>query len=157
MLKLRLHQRLAVQAATAFAVALPGVAFANPVVLPDPVPHAAPAASQAVRVVAPPKLSQEAPAPAVQTVVAGQPQAWLIRAGQPIHTQIKEWAMLAGWDVQWKLEKSWVAPANIEFKGDFLEALSSLISGLYKEGRPVQMTAWKGNRYAEIVDSQNSN
>lgn len=154
---------------TSFAVAACAAMFwtaavsANPVVLPDPVASTGPATATAIasqsgiRVVAPPAATQgQSVVKEVQTNKSTESaikRTWAIRAGQPIHTQIREWATLADWDVRWSLNKSWVAPADVEFSGEFIEALSALVNGLYEEGRPVKLLAWTGNRYAEIVGS----
>lgn len=145
-------------------LALSGAALANPVILPDPVPPSSfsktstwkigedrAQAASGLRVVAPPSAAEAAAGAQNES----QSMVWRLRAGQPIHTQIQEWAQLAGWEVKWAKDKSWVAPADAEFSGDFLEALSALVSGLYSEGKSVRMRAWKGNRYAEIINVSN--
>lgn len=88
--------------------------------------------------------------PSVPAVVEAKP-SWVLQASKPIHEQLSAWAKQSGWVLDWKMDKSWLVPADIAYTASFEEAISEVITGLYQEGHPVRLTLWSGNRYAEVV------
>lgn len=80
------------------------------------------------------------------------PAVWTLQADIPIHVQFAEWARRAGWNYEWRLEKSWRVPAATSFSGTFDQALAEAVEALHAQGKPVRLILWEGNRFAEIVD-----
>lgn len=78
--------------------------------------------------------------------------AWALQPDTPIHLQFADWARLAGWTFEWRLQKSWLVPAATQFTGTFDEALAQAVEALHAQGKPVRLILWEGNRFAEIVD-----
>lgn len=109
-----------------------------------------------------PKVTSQAPTAIVeqQVIVAAAPPlptqspvkpTWTLRAGQPIHSQLQNWAAQAGWAFTWNMERSWIIPAEASFDGSFDEALEQVIVSLYMEGHPIRLAIWEGNRLAEVA------
>lgn len=112
-------------------------------------------------ILAPAPVATIAPAPVVQAVVpvvaqptapAPVPTTWFLQSDMPIHKQFADWAHIAGWKFEWRLEKSWLVPAATKFNGTFDQALSEAVISLHAQGKPVRLIIWEGNRFAEIVD-----
>ncbi|MBI1891898.1 MAG: TcpQ domain-containing protein [Burkholderiales bacterium] len=108
-----------------------------------PVPVASASATPAISAVA---------VKAAEPAAKSTPAVWPLQADQPIHKQFAEWAHVAGWHFEWRLEKSWLVPAATQFTGTFDEALAKAVEALHAQGKPVRLILWEGNRFAEIVD-----
>jgi len=100
-----------------------------------------PLASEASEVLVQPDLSQEVS------------QRWQLRRGLPVHTQLLTWAERSGWTLTWKPRVSWLVAADVAFSGNFEQALTEVVEGLFFEGKPIRLVMWEGNRLAEVVPS----
>jgi len=80
-------------------------------------------------------------------------QRWQLRRGLPVHTQLLTWAERSGWTLTWKPRVSWLVAADVEFNGNFEQALTEVVEGLFFEGKPIRLVMWEGNRLAEVVPS----
>jgi len=78
---------------------------------------------------------------------------WQLRRGLPVHTQLLTWAERSGWTLTWKPRVSWLVAADVEFNGNFEQALTDVVEGLFFEGKPIRLVMWEGNRLAEVVPS----
>jgi len=78
---------------------------------------------------------------------------WQLRRGLPVHTQLFSWAERSGWTLAWKPRVSWLVAADIEYQGNFEQALTEVVEGLFFEGKPIRLVMWEGNRLAEVVPS----
>ena len=96
---------------------------------------------------------QPAPAPALPTVVLPAPKLpqWRLEGGKPIDAQLQTWAESSGWKLDWRLDKTWLPPADVFYEGSFDVVIEKIITGLHAEGESVRLTLWSGNRYAEVV------
>jgi len=70
----------------------------------------------------------------------------------PLHVQLRAWAEKAGWELEWKVPRSWIVPARTEFVGRFDEALEKVVVSLTNEGKPLQLNIWEGNHVAQILE-----
>lgn len=115
------------------------------------------AAAQAIEKLAEPFVERPAlpfaPPPGAQPPAQQVPTSWVLHADRPIHTQLNEWAVSAGWTLSWELEKSWRPPADATFTGPFDKALEDVVRSLFNEGKPVHLRVWDGNRVAQVVQS----
>jgi len=100
-----------------------------------------PLASEASEILAKPAVEEEAPS------------HWQLRRGLPVHTQLLTWAERSGWTLTWKPRVSWLVAADVAFVGNFEQALSEVVEGLFFEGKPIRLVMWEGNRLAEVVPS----
>lgn len=134
--------------------------------VPDVVPVAAatPIAESvmiAMPPVAPPPMlppvmvvaEQSVTAPAIPAVVMPAPKLpqWRLEGGKPIDAQLQAWAEASGWKLDWRLDKTWLPPADVFYEGSFDSVIEKIITGLHAEGESVRLTLWSGNRYAEVV------
>lgn len=87
------------------------------------------------------------------TITPNVAQAWILKKGQPIHTQLQEWGARAGWTVNWEIEKTWAIPAETRFGGTFQQALEQVIKTLYSQGYPIYLEMWDDNHVADIKNS----
>jgi len=87
------------------------------------------------------------------TLVEEASKRWQLRRGLPVHTQLLSWAERSGWALTWKPRVSWLVAADVEFEGNFEQALTEVIESLFFEGKPVRLVLWEGNRLAEVVPS----
>lgn len=78
---------------------------------------------------------------------------WTFGTEKAIHVQLQEWARLAGWRLDWRLEKSWMVPAPTDFHGTFDQMLEQVVDQLYAEGKPIKLVMFEGNHFAEIVSN----
>lgn len=89
-------------------------------------------------------------------VAAPSPKAagttWRLRRGQALHLQLRDWATAAGWQLEWRLGRSWLVPADTEFAGTFDQAVERVVLGLADEGKAVRLKIWEGNHVAEISE-----
>lgn len=79
-------------------------------------------------------------------------QVWTLEPGMPLHVQLRNWADKAGWQLEWKVPRSWLVPARTEFIGRFDEALEKVVVSLTNEGKPLQLNIWEGNHVAEVLE-----
>lgn len=77
---------------------------------------------------------------------------WRLRRGQALHLQLRDWATAAGWQLEWRLGRSWLVPADTEFAGTFDQAVERVVLGLADEGKAVRLKIWEGNHVAEISE-----
>lgn len=78
---------------------------------------------------------------------------WVLLRGVALHTQLQKWARAAGWQLEWKLNRSWVVPADVNLAGTFDQAVEQVIQALANEGKPVNLIIWEGNRVAEVNET----
>ena len=76
---------------------------------------------------------------------------WRLEGGQPIDAQLQAWAEASGWKLDWRLDKTWLPPADVFYEGSFDVVIEKIITGLHAEGESIRLTLWSGNRYAEVV------
>jgi len=76
---------------------------------------------------------------------------WTLVGGKSIRTQLAQWADVAGWHVDWKIDVDWIVPSSITYIGTFDHALETVIEQLYAQGKPVRLMIWSGNQVAEVV------
>jgi|GEM_PF-1563440 len=126
---------------------LPQPAMSVPAMIEQPVTPVTPVVAAAPVVVATKVTAAETPKP-----VESLPR-WSLKGGQPIHTQLLGWARTAGWNLNWRMASSWLVPSDTSFEGRFDEVLERVVTGLYLEGRPVRLTIWEGNQYAEVINA----
>lgn len=111
-------------------------------------------AEQAVTTIKPLKAARpQLKAPANQKPPIQPITSWTFGTDKAIHVQLQEWARLAGWRLEWRLEKSWMVPAPTEFHGTYDQMLEQVVGQLYAEGKPVRLVLFEGNHYAEIVSN----
>lgn len=119
-------------------------------------PSRTPARAQAQRTVVAEQPVQAAKPMPVQAVDSpAKPvasQVWRLEPGLPLHVQLRGWAELAGWQLEWKVPRSWIVPARSEFVGRFDEALEKVVLSLTNEGKPLQLNIWEGNYVAEVLE-----
>lgn len=96
------------------------------------------------------KAASKPAAPALPA--AAQPPTWTLEPGMPLHLQLRAWAEKAGWQLEWKVPRSWLVPARTAFAGRFDEALEQVVMSLTNEGKPVQLNIWEGNHVAEVLE-----
>lgn len=99
-------------------------------------------------------------APVLVAAIASPVQAeatpevsWKLVRGIALHTQLQKWATTAGWQLEWKLNRSWVVPADVKLTGTFDQALEQVINALAGEGKPINLVLWEGNHVAEINET----
>jgi hypothetical protein len=94
----------------------------------------------------------EPKAPAAAKPISAVPTVWTLEAGVPLHSQLRGWAEQAGWQLEWKVPRSWIVPARTQFQGRFDEALERVVLSLTHQGKPLQLTLWEGNHVAEVSE-----
>jgi len=85
------------------------------------------------------------------TVPIAPTQIWQLHKGLPVHSQLQSWAERSCWTLVWQHKTSWLVAGDVEFEGDFEEALKAVIEGLFFEGKPIRLVLWQGNRLAEVI------
>ena len=76
---------------------------------------------------------------------------WVLVGGKSIRTQLAQWAEVAGWHIDWKINVDWIVPSSVTYGGTFDHALETVIEQLYAQGKPVRLMIWNGNQVAEVV------
>lgn len=112
-------------------------------------PRAAPVAETPIASTVPRKLESVEP---LSPPMGPRANTWTLEAGIPLHIQLRAWAEKAGWELEWKVPRSWVVPARTEFVGTFDEALEKVVVSLTNEGKPLQLNIWEGNHVAQILE-----
>lgn len=117
--------------------------------LPD-TPPAANATAQAV------SLPVASETPAVGTALpladAAPADTWAITPGA-LRAQLGVWAARGGYQLIWKAEHDYDMEAHANFRGDFLEAVKQLFSGLQRVGYPLRVTIYKSNNVMEVMEN----
>ena len=80
-------------------------------------------------------------------------KTWLLQGGLPVHAQLQTWAAQARWQLVWQPRVSWLVVADTSFEGNFPEVIEKVVTSLFREGKPVRLVLWEGNRVAEVVSN----
>jgi hypothetical protein len=84
-----------------------------------------------------------------------QPAGYMLRTGEPIHTELKRWAEHYGWDFYWYHASSWKTLRETSInKGPVEDAVAEVIDILRAEGKPVQLRISAGNRVMEVLSTE---
>ena len=121
----------------------------------SPAADAAPAAAQAPA--KPVDAAQAARAAALASVApaglipAGENRPYYLVGGKPIHTQLIDWAKSSGWTLKWSPENTWEAFADTTIIAPSADrAVEQVIQNLRREGKPIRLRVYAGNRVMEI-------
>lgn len=71
---------------------------------------------------------------------------WTLVAGHTIGKELQAWGEKAGWKVIWNLSKDWAIPASTAYKGEFKDAVSSVIKNLATNGALIRAQFYDGNK-----------
>lgn len=84
------------------------------------------------------------------------PHRFALKKNQPIHEALKNWCEKEGWDLSWYPTKSWKVFRDYEVTDttDVIEAVSSVVSILREEGKPIRLKISEGNRVMEIFNTE---
>ncbi|MFC0510540.1 toxin co-regulated pilus biosynthesis Q family protein [Asaia spathodeae] len=114
----------------------------------SPVPSVAPTASSTI-----PVTPLVASAPVVVPVTPVKPaETWLLVGGQPIRSQMQAWAARGGWILVWPQRLDWIVPASASFSGDYVAALTSVITDIAENGRSIRVRFHDPNRTAVVTN-----
>jgi LysM repeat protein len=120
------------------------------------VPAAAPlplaAAKPAEQPVAMPVSSVQAPPYTVEEKFAPVEEKWSIAPGS-LRSQLTAWCATAGYTMVWKAASDYEMESFAAFKGDFIEGIKQLFSGLQRAGFPLRTTIYKGNQVLEVTEN----
>lgn len=121
---------------------------------PQPI---SPRASEGVTRVDKPFVSLEAaPASALLPLAPPRPpKGYVLRTGEPIHTELKGWAERCGWEFYWYHASSWktLRETSID-KVSVEDAISEVVDILRSEGKPVQLRISDGNHVMEVLSTE---
>lgn len=122
-----------------------------PPTVSDPVAVQAEAVPAVVMPAAVPEVTVVSAAPAPESQGAAVTRQWELVAGETVDGQLQAWAKASGWQLNWKLDKSWRVAAPVTLSGDFQSVMEQVITALYAEGHPLRLNVWAANRYAEVI------
>lgn len=80
------------------------------------------------------------------TPAAPAAPAFVIRSGQGIEAQLRQWGRSAGWKVVWNVPHDWVAPNDATFTGAFQDAAQQVVETLAANGADIRADVYQGNR-----------
>jgi len=135
----------------------------EPMVWDNPAPVAVAPAAEMVPVATPTPAALPAEAHVARTASAPvtaaratQPHPeFVLRTGQPIHTELRSWADRDGWMLLWYPNVSWktVREASID-KADVVAAVTEVIDILRDEGKAVTLRVSEGNKVMEVISTE---
>ncbi|MDR2744446.1 MAG: TcpQ domain-containing protein [Desulfovibrio sp.] len=77
---------------------------------------------------------------------------WEISPGS-LRGQINGWTARAGYTLVWHTDRDFEMSSYTAYRGDFVEAVKQLFSGLQRAGYPLRITIYKGNQTLEITEN----
>jgi toxin co-regulated pilus biosynthesis protein Q len=84
-----------------------------------------------------------------------QPKGYVLRTGEPIHTELKGWAERYGWEFYWYHASSWTTLRETSIdKVSVEDAVGVVIDILRSEGKPVQLRISDGNHVMEVLSTE---
>jgi hypothetical protein len=91
--------------------------------------------------------------PTSGAAIAGAP--FSLVAGEPLESQLMNWARRAGWKVLWNLpdDNNWIVPGDEACGTDFETAVSHVIEELASNGADVVGDSWRSNHTIVITQS----
>ncbi|MDR2819466.1 MAG: TcpQ domain-containing protein [Desulfovibrio sp.] len=125
---------------------------------PSVVPAAAPLPPVAAKpteqpvAAAMPVSSVQAPPFTVEEISAPVEAKWSIAPGS-LRSQLTAWCATAGYTMVWKAASDYEMESYAAFKGDFIEGIKQLFSGLQRSGFPLRTTIYKGNQVLEVTEN----
>lgn len=113
----------------------------------------------AALVIPPATATGAAPATALAPGASGTPSdsaaGFVLRGGEPIHTDIAAWAKRHGWELYWLHRASWKTLRETRVqKLDVTDAISEVVDILRDEGKPIMLRISEGNKVMEVLSTE---
>ena len=71
---------------------------------------------------------------------------WILKAGNSIGQELKNWGTQSGWNVIWNLPRDVIVPSTTEFVGEFKTAATNVIETLATNGVLINAKFYEGNK-----------
>lgn len=73
-----------------------------------------------------------------------------VKSGQMLHPVLAEWASKSGWDVIWESEYDYKIEANASFGGNFVDAVTQIVTAMAEARPAITVEFFQGNNVAVI-------
>jgi len=78
---------------------------------------------------------------------------WKVPRDAQLQTVLTDWCRRAGWTLVWQSEYSYRIEAEANFNGDFVSAVTSMLTALSNVSPPIYPEIYKGNRVVVIKNN----
>lgn len=80
-------------------------------------------------------------------------RSWTVPRDAQLQDVLTDWCRRAGWTLVWQSEYSYRIEAEANFNGDFLSAVTSMLTALSNVSPPIYPEIYKGNRVVVIKNN----
>jgi len=82
---------------------------------------------------------------------------WIIEENRDLKEVLDEWSRKAGWRLIWDSNRSYNISSTAVFKGDFKQAVTSVVNAMRRATPPLKANFYNGNRTLVITSIEDNN